>query len=224
MHFPGTKLIYFIRHGQSANNEANLKQGAAGKLSEKGEKQARFVGERFINIPIDTILTSPYERTQQTASIITEVIRRPIEYSDLLVERKNPSEVIGKDADSEEVKSIMNVIDRSFHDSNFRYSDEENFEDLKVRAKKLLDYLASRKEDHIMCISHRIFLKMVISYIERGEALDSHEFVKLDFFNTVNNTAVAVCIYTPWKKLFGKNPWKVLAFNDYGRIIDEDIK
>jgi probable phosphoglycerate mutase len=214
------KIIYLVRHGQSANNALNKRQGEAGGLSDKGKEQARFVGERFKNAKIQVLLVSPYERTKETAAIINESLKKPIEYINLLKERKNPSEIIGKDADSPEVKAIMDKIDRSFHDSSLRYSDEENFEDLKKRARVLLDYLSTRKEKRIMCVSHRIFLKMVLSYIAQGESLDSHEFVVLDYNTKVENTGVAMCTYTPIKKwLLNKNPWEILA-EDYGRLVD----
>lgn len=218
MLFPGKKIVYFVRHGQSANNAANVRQGAAGSLSDKGRQQALFVGERFEHVPIETILSSPYERTKETTAIINEKLHRPVEYLDILAERKNPSEIVGKNADSEEVKKIMDIIDRSFHDENFRYSDEENFSDLKGRAHKLLDFLAVRQEKRLLCVSHRIFLKMVFSYINQGEDIDANEFAVLDYNTKVENTAITITEYSWWRKVMGKNPWSILAVNDYGRI------
>ena len=210
------KLVYFVRHGQSANNEANLRQGASGGLSEKGREQARFVGERLKDTEVEVLLVSPYDRTKETAAIINETLQKPVEYVDMLKERKNPSEIVGKDADSEEVRRIMDVIDKSFHDSSFRYSDEENFEDLKARAKSLLSLLSKRKERRILCVSHRIFLKMVLSYMSQGDALDPHGFAVLDFNTHVENTAITICEYSAWRKFRGQNPWKILAANDPG--------
>jgi broad specificity phosphatase PhoE len=224
----GTKKIYFVRHGQSANNAANVRQGSAGKLSPKGIEQANFVGERFENVHIDIILTSPYERTTETTALINKHLNVPVEESSLLVERKNPTEIIGKDAESLEVKKIMDIIDRSYHKSDFRYSDEENFQDLKYRAKKLLKFLTERNERNIMCVSHRIFLKMVASYIEYGESLTAEQFVKLDFLNKSENASVTLAIYSPWNawknKMKNRNlkeqaGWKLLAWNDYGRMV-----
>jgi broad specificity phosphatase PhoE len=216
----GTKTIYFVRHGQSANNAAKVRQGSAGGLSEKGEAQARFVGERFKNNRIQLTLASPYERAQETAAVIGEYIHTPIETTPLLAERRNPSEVIGKDADSEEVTKIMDVIDRTFHDDDYHYSDEENFSELKARARKLLTLLEQRPEKRVLCVSHRIFLKMVCAYAEQGESLTSHDFVKLDFYNKVENTAIAVCAYKPLNKWLKKKEWNILAFNDFGRIVE----
>jgi len=216
----GTKTIYFVRHGQSANNAAKVRQGSAGGLSDAGEKQALFTGERLKNNKIEITLSSPYERAQDTAGIINKYLHTQTETTSLLAERRNPSEVIGKDADSEEVTRIMDVIDRSFHDDDYHYSDEENFAELKSRARELLTLLEHRPEKHILCVSHRIFLKMVFALIVQGDSLTSHDFVKLDFYNKVENTAVAVCTYKLLNKWLKKKEWNILAFNDYGRIVE----
>ncbi len=210
------KIIYLVRHGQSANNASKTRQGSAGGLSELGQTQARKVGERFAATHINVIIASPYQRAQETANLINETLHVPIETSELLMERKNPSTIVGKDADSEEVKKIIDVIDRSFHDPNMRYADEENFIDLRERTKKLLTFLSKRRERHIMCVSHRIFMKMIISYIESGENLSAEEFVRLDFLNPINNGTVSIFEYSPWNKFMGKKPWKLLLFNNSG--------
>lgn len=230
--FWDSKEIYFIRHGQSAQNAEHVRQGSKGGLSDKGKEQARFVADRFKNIPVDIILTSPYDRTYETAEIINSSLNKPLEKCDLLMERRNPSEIIGQDADSLEVKKVIDQIDRSYHHSDFRYSDEENFQDLKNRAKNLLSFLSKRKEEKIMCVSHRIFLKMVASYIETGESLTSENFVKLDFLNPADNGSVTFAKYSPYdalraklgnKKLAEQAGWRLLAWNDAGHIINPNL-
>lgn len=212
------KIIYLVRHGQSAMNESGKRQGAAGSLSEQGRKQANFVHERLAHSHVDIIITSPYERAKETASIINTHFNKKIIQCDLLKERRNPNEIIGQDANSPLVVEIMDKIDRSYHEGNYRYSDEENFDDLKKRAGEALNFIKNRKEKHILCISHRIFLKLLTAYIETAGTLTSHDFVKLDLFNKVDNASLTVIQYSgflSWRKKF---PWKVLVFNDFGRI------
>jgi len=135
-----------------------------------------------------------------------------VEYSDLLVERRNPSEIIGHEGEEKEVKKVIDSIDKSFHEDNFRYSDEENFVDLKERAKKLLRYIARRREERILMVTHGIFLKMVVSYMLEGDRLTASEYNKLSYLNPINNAGMTICSYTT--HLFKKNEWKLLVWND----------
>ena len=138
-----SKLIYFVRHGQTQLNATGIKQGLEGSLSEQGRAQTIETAKKFPKRKgrPEIIISSPYPRTKETSEIIAEELEIPIEYSDLLAERRNPSEVIGRPTDDREVEMIVARIEKSFHDDNFRYSDEENFTDLKERAKKLLQYI-----------------------------------------------------------------------------------
>jgi hypothetical protein len=52
------------------------------------------------------------------------------------VERKNPSEIIGKHTDDSEVTRIVDQMDLAYHLDEYRFSDEENFTDLKKRARE----------------------------------------------------------------------------------------
>src|SRR3989344_5370158 len=165
--YMGMKLIYFVRHGETKFNTENIKQGPEGSLTEKGRTQALATAMRFPKkrgCP-QVIIASPYQRTKETAEIIGRELKMPIEYSPLLAERKNPSEVIGHSGGEKQVKEIIDRIDQSYHADDLRISDEENFVDLKERAKKLLAYIASRREKRIIMVTHKIFLKMVVSYM-----------------------------------------------------------
>ena len=209
-----TKIIYFVRHGQTENNALNIKQGAEGHLSEKGREQALATAKRFPKEKgrPQIIIASPYQRTRETAEIIGKELNLKIKYSNLLVERKNPSEVIGRWGGDPEVKNIMDHMDRVYHPDDLRISDEENFIDLKKRAKKLLSYIKWRRQKRIIMVTHSNFLKMVISYMLHGDSLTAIEYAKLSFFNPINNAGMAICTYTShW---FRKGEWKLIVWND----------
>ena len=147
-----TKLIYFVRHGETLNNAKNIRQGPEGKLSEKGRIQALETAKRFPKEKgrPQAIIASPYERTRETALIIGKELGMNVEYS-------------GHEGGEREVRKIVDYIDNSFHDDNVRYSDEENFTDLKERAKNLLEYIIDRPEERMIMVTHGIFLKMAVS-------------------------------------------------------------
>jgi broad specificity phosphatase PhoE len=213
------KVFYMVRHGESIMNAKHIRQGEAGGLSEAGKHQAEITGERLKNYFFDVILASPFERTRETADIIYKHMKnpRPVEYTDLLKERRNPSEIIEKPADDREVKKIIEIIDKSYHSDDYRFSDEENFNDLKQRALKLLDYLSKRPEHLFLLVTHSIFLKMISAVVVHGESLTAEKYNLISFMNYSNNAAISVCEYN--SGLFGlrKKPWRLLAWDDYAR-------
>jgi probable phosphoglycerate mutase len=211
------KRVYFVRHGETILNAQRVRQGAEGALSEKGREQAKLTGERLKNFPIDIMLVSPFERTKETAAIINTYVNKPLEYNDLLKERKNPTEIIGKWYDDPEVRNIIDRIDKSFHEGNLRYSDEENYEDLKARAEKLLDYLATRPEQNILCVTHGIFLTMVIAFMQYREKLTPMDYARLSFHNPASNAGITVCEFDPAQVQNPDKGWSLIAWNDYSR-------
>ncbi len=224
------KIFYMIRHGESLLNAQHIRQGAEGSLSEKGKKQAEDTGKRLSHTKFDVILVSPYIRTKETAEIISKqlkkVPRKPLEYVDLLVERRNPSEIIGQSGDDFYISKIIDQIDKSYHSDDFRYSDEENFLDLKARAKKLLEYLERRSEHKFLIVTHSIFLKMVAAYLIHKDSLDSKKYNLLSFTNSSNNASITVCEYNSgWlgDGWLGRHfypiekRWKLIAWDDYTR-------
>ncbi|MFA6353721.1 MAG: histidine phosphatase family protein [Candidatus Paceibacterota bacterium] len=210
----GTKLIYFVRHGETANNALGIRQGAEGPLTEKGRTQVLATAKRFPKYKgcPQIIIASPYERTKETASIISKEIGVKVEYSELLTERRNPAEVIGRSGKDPEIRKIIDRIDNSYHADDLRFSDEENFTDLKKRAKKLLSFIERRWQKRIIMVTHKIFLKMVISYMIYGESLTASQYNNLSYFNPIENAGMAICSYTShW---FKKDEWKLLVWND----------
>lgn len=218
-----TKLIYFVRHGETESNAHNIRQGSSGPLSEKGREQALKTAKKFPHKKgrAEVIISSPFERAKETAEIIAKELSMPVEYCDLLAERRNPSEIIGHKGEEEEVRKIVDRIDKSFHADDLRYSDEENFTDLLSRAQKLLKYIKSRKEERIIMVTHGIFLKMVISTMLHGKYLNASEYNKLSFFNPMENAELTVCRLTTHWYWFGQDFWELLVWNGQTEIIEK---
>lgn len=212
-----TQVIYFIRHGETELNAKGVRQGPDGSLSAQGVEQVKETAKRFPKKrgKPKVIIASPFERAKETAEIIAKELKMGVEYSDLLAERKNPTEIIGHSGKEEQVRAIVDRIDKSYHDDNLRYSDEENFTDLKERARKLLAYIATRKENQIIMVTHGIFLKMVAAYILRGDALTASEYNKLSYLNPMDNAALTIC--TRKSYWFKKDKWDFLEWNNTPR-------
>lgn len=208
------RRFYLVRHGETLLNAQHIKQGEAGELSEKGRHQAEKVGSYLKKFPIQRILASTYPRARETAEIINAHLQVPISYSPLLAERRNPTEIIGRSTRDPEVEKIIDHIDLAYHEDKYRFSDEENFIDLKKRAKKCLNLLARQSARESAIITHHAFLKMLIAYMLYRKRLHAPDFVKLSFFNYSDNAGVTVCEFHPWRLLSSTRGWEVVSYNE----------
>jgi len=212
--FMRPRRIYFVRHGETLLNAEHIRQSAEGALSEKGRGQAEKVGGYLKQFPIKRIITSTYPRAEETAAIINEHLKVPVLRSSLFVERRNPSEIIGKHTNDPEVIRIVDQMDLAYHDDDYRFSDEENFIDLKARAQKCLNLLARQGTRHMVVVTHHHFLKMCIAYLLYRERLHSADFAKLSFFNVSDNAGITVVEFHPWKVLSPTRGWQVVSYNE----------
>lgn len=207
------RRFYFVRHGETLLNAEHIRQGEDGALSPKGREQAEQVGHSLEGLPIKRIIGSPYPRAKETAEIINTYLKVPILYSPLLAERRNPSEIIGKSTHDPEVIRIVDQMDLSYHIDEYRFSDEENFIDVKERARKCLDFLARESGRETVVVTHHLILKMIVAYALYRERLHASDFTKLAFFNTSDNAGITICDYHPWKIFSATRGWEIVSYN-----------
>ncbi len=72
--------VILVRHGQSTYNQEKRIQGRSdlSVLTEKGQADARLLGQTLAPLAIASIYTSPLQRAQQTAAIIQTYINAPL--------------------------------------------------------------------------------------------------------------------------------------------------
>lgn len=70
-----TTRVIIVRHGQSSYNAQKMIQGRCNEsvITEKGEKQANFLGNALKTIEFDGFYCSPLQRAHKTAQIIQEL-------------------------------------------------------------------------------------------------------------------------------------------------------
>jgi broad specificity phosphatase PhoE len=221
------KIFYMVRHGESLLNAGHIRQGQEGGLSTEGVAQAVATGKRLSGHKFGAVLVSPYVRTRQTAeNICAQIAKRvpKIEFLELLTERRNPTEIIRQSADDPKVRQIVDLIDKSFHKDDYRYSDEENFQDLEDRARALLVYLAHRPEKELLVVTHSIFLKMVASFLLYRDRLTADKYNLLSYANDSGNASVSIFEYdSGWlgdrwlgRKFYPiEKRWRIIAWDDF---------
>lgn len=212
--------VYFIRHGESEGNIGPFVQGPEESLTQDGVKQAEFMAKRFLPLSLDTILSSPEVRAKKTAEILSQNINKPIEFSDLLVEFIKPSVIIKKPKKDPKVKEIKKLMKDNFHVPGWKHSDEENFEDLKERALKLLNNLLTRKEQNIVVVTHGIFMRMLVAVAVMGKELTSREYWKFFITLGLNNTGITVFKSNDFEEYADVSQWELVTWNDHAHLTD----
>lgn len=196
--------VYFVRHGSTDLFEKRICQTDDEPLNEKGLKQAKELGKRFSHTPLDLIISSSHTRAVQTAQAISP----NVEISSLFVEVRKPKEIIGRSKEDEEVKNILKKIGNMYLiDPGWHYSDEENFEDLKTRGLKALQFLISQNKDNILVVSHGNFIALMVGLMVFGENYPVDVSLKLKNFFRFGNTGVSICTYD-------EGHWQLQCWND----------
>lgn len=214
------KTIYFLRHGQTDSNVKVLVQGSGEPLSEIGQKQAQFLGQRLSSLNFETIISSSDVRAAQTAKIANENLGKTLELSDLFVERRNPSSLIGKDALGDEVQAIYKQIRANAADHDWHYEDEENFNDVRTRAVSSLKLLIERPETSLAVFTHGNFLSVMLGVIIFGEDITQESWGLMRQSMELSNTGITICEYFDNYKGMGQGKWRILTVNDHAHLAD----
>jgi len=197
--------LYLVRHGNTDSLDNRIYQSLNTPLNDQGIKQAKALAKRLKDENFDLIISSSLTRAKQTA----EIIGKEFEESDLFVERKRPSEIVGKSKNDPEVKAIRNKIEESYiTDQTWRYSNEENFEDLKLRGERALEFLLAKNKEKILVITHEAFIGVLFGLMMNKDQYDGKMFMKLDNFLWMKNTGISIFNHGE------KKDWGIEGWND----------
>ncbi len=204
--------VYFVRHGETVGNAQQFHQDAHTPLTEIGIDQAHFVAHRFTKIQIDGILSSDFQRAQQTAQIIADKLDKPFETTPLLREIKRPTEIEGKHIYDPSITKLKDLIRSKQDDPNYHYSDEENFFDLFKRVQKFIRLLNKRKEKSLLAVTHGVTLRSILSTVLFQDNLTPHIFAQIDKRLKTTNTGLSLIEKEP------NSDWIVRIFNDHSHL------
>lgn len=205
------KTIYLVRHGQTDGNASGFYQLPETPLSENGLKQAEFIAERCSHLDVEAIITSPFMRAKQTAEAIQKKTGLPLREEKMLHERLMPSIIIGKSKDEPSSLSVMKEYNRCFTIEGAHHSDEENLEDLRIRARSILEFLESQPEERLIVVSHGfILLTVLMEMLELDLPLPEYLRVRKKF--DLENTALSKVVFDE------KRGWRPIIWNDHAHL------
>jgi probable phosphoglycerate mutase len=210
------KTIYFVRHGESTLNARSTPRNEGGQspLTELGAEQATAVAERAARLPVQALIASTMVRAQETAQRIAEKIGKPIESSDLFVERKDPSAWMGRLWDEPGAREDFAEWEETLFTSGVRMLDGENFDDIELRARQALACLEARPESEILVVTHGFFMRVLVGVVVLQDSFSGAQLRVMNHSMKTRNTGITVLRYDPTRP----TQWHMLVWNDHAHL------
>ncbi|MFZ5932848.1 MAG: histidine phosphatase family protein [Patescibacteria group bacterium] len=189
--------VYLVRHGQSFGNQEGQFQHPETPLSDIGKMQAKILAKRLKEVSFDVIYSSPLIRARQTAEIISRKLGKPIELWEDIQETRNPKEVVALSRSSPKAKKIKRLIRENYHKGDWRYSDEETFNELSQRGKRVIEHLLKHhRGQNVLCVSHAGMIKMILARMIFENSLTPDIYWNFKYHLWSKNTGITVCEYS----------------------------
>lgn len=206
--------VYFVRHGESTGNAGTSHNSTdATELSEAGKQEANIVRERLADVAFNTIYCSPMVRARQTAICINQDRQKEIIYLAELKEVPYPSEVLGKQRDDPDVAKVWQDISEHRSDITWHYSDEENWHDRVVRARRALQTILQQDVDRVLVVAHNGIIKVMTMVMMFGGDVSLKQYDTFWGFTKLDTTGITLCEYDRSTK-----KWKLLSWNDHAHL------
>lgn len=152
--------LYIIRHGETEWNTEKRMQGRLDSdLTEKGRNDALLLGERLKDTVFDRIISSPSQRTVDTAQLVRGKRPIPIETDERLMEI-SLGDWQGKTED--EIKALFpSQYDLYWnHPSKYENPEGERFIDVMDRVANFLEELVNTTPSgNVLVVTHGVVLK-----------------------------------------------------------------
>lgn len=197
-------LLFLIRHGRTTANASGILAGwqPGVYLDEVGSKQADAVAVRLADVPLDAVISSPLERTRQTAEVIAGAQQGAARHVDERIGECRYGQWEGRSLKALAKEPLWAAVQA--HPSSVTFPKGESMLAMQHRAVQAVrDWNAQLGERACYAmVSHGDVIKAIIA-----DALGMH----LDQFQriTVDPCSVSVIRYTPLRPF-------VVRTNDVG--------
>lgn len=159
-------LLLLIRHGE---NEYVKTGKMAGRLpgvhlNERGQNQARALGEALKDAPIKAIYSSPLERAVETATPIANARQLEVQMEAGLLE-SDIGKWQGKSWKVLRLTKVWKIVQSS--PSRFRFPEGESFPEMQTRVVAALERIVQRHrkpQEIIVCVFHADPIKLAVSH------------------------------------------------------------
>ncbi len=184
-------VIYMVRHGESPK-EGNDRTR---ELTNKGYLDAQRVTDILKDEKIDAVVSSPYIRSLLTVEKIAQEIGQEVLVFEDLKER-----IFSPENKRLEDKELVQILEKSFFDSNFSLEGGESNADCQKRAirvlKELLDTMRNKK---VVIGTHGAVMTLMMGYFDSTYDLDFlHSTSKPDIYRMEFNEQELLNVQRIW--------------------------
>lgn len=149
--------IYFIRHAQS---DFSVKEDRIRPLTKKGKEDSIYLKGIFENINVDVIFSSPYLRTVQTMTPLSEMKKIEIELCENFRERTSTVWF-------ERIEEFQEFARKQWNDFNHSNDKDESLREVQNRnVKELLDILKRNSGKTMLIGTHGTALCTIMNYLD----------------------------------------------------------
>jgi len=174
-------LLLLIRHGE---NEYVKTGKMAGRLpgvhlNERGQNQARALGEALKDVPLKAIYSSPLERAMETAAPIASTRKLQI-IQELNLMDADIGKWQGKSWKVLSLTKVWKIVQQS--PSRFRFPDGESFPEIQTRISNVLEVIIkkhNKPQDIVAVVFHADPIKLAVSHF-LGLPLDHFQRLSCD--------------------------------------------
>ena len=184
--------LFLVRHGQSHSNAATdrvaLDDAAGDRLTERGAAEASAAAEALSETGARTLLTSPMNRTAQTAAPIAARLGLEPRRSDSIFELREFDGYTELTAEEQIARRWSARMSEHGDDPGFAPAGAESFAAVVARVRAFKRELAGLEADAwpVVAVSHGIFIRFFLLDSLLGDAFSPGHAERLWHLRTVN--------------------------------------
>ncbi len=130
------------------------------------------------------------------------------------MEQRRPSATRGKSTRSPEWEAVQTEIIEHYHESDWHNSDEKNFVDTKIQAKRVIGLLNTLPHKHIAVVSHGRFLRYLVGLIMLEDHFSSYTHEQFLMHTVLGNTGMTIC------EQDNTGRWRLVTWNDQAHLAE----
>lgn len=161
--------IYLIRHARQESKLCNDNS----PLCEIGKEQARLLGKRMETYHIDRVYASDLMRAVETATIMTEQWKAPLEVCIREGLRETDFGELTYQTDDEIKVKYKDFMESRYHvEEDWAYPGGESGKEVFKRAMKVMDEILSSNCKNVAVVTHGGTIRVVLAGLLQGSQKD----------------------------------------------------